>query len=212
MHKMKKIMEALEEAACHELSKGIQSVDTKEMGEVVDMIKDCAETMYYYSIYEAMKEAEDDDDDYDEEERKEHKKGKKHYRKPTRYRPQEMALDEYEYMTPEKRYEIEERMGRRYYPSHENWVTYTNNSAMPNSSSTSVRDAREGRSGMSRKMYMEVKERHRGDSPDNKKIKINELEKYMKELSTDITDMIVDASPEEKTLLKQKLATLQQKI
>jgi hypothetical protein len=41
---------------------------------------------------------------------------------------------------------------------------------------------------------------------------MNELEKYMKELSEDIVEMIEDASPEEKQLLKAKLTTLSGKI
>ena len=41
---------------------------------------------------------------------------------------------------------------------------------------------------------------------------MKDLEKYMHELSTDITEMISDASPEEKQLLKQKLTTLATKL
>ena len=40
----------------------------------------------------------------------------------------------------------------------------------------------------------------------------SELEEYMKELSTDVTEMIGDASPEEKSMLKTKMQTLLQKI
>lgn len=42
--------------------------------------------------------------------------------------------------------------------------------------------------------------------------KMKELENYMKELSTDVTEMISDASPEEKSMLKSKMQTLLQKI
>jgi hypothetical protein len=46
-----------------------QSADTKELGEVVDMIKDIAETMYYCSIVKAMEKSEPEEimayhDDY----------------------------------------------------------------------------------------------------------------------------------------------------
>ena len=34
----------------------LQNVDAKELGEVVDMIKDIEETMYYCTIIEAMEE------------------------------------------------------------------------------------------------------------------------------------------------------------
>lgn len=74
------------------------------------------------------------------------------------------------------------------------------------------RDGREGRSGQSRRSYMETKEMNKGNSPQEKQEKMKELEKYMGELGSDITEMISDASNEEKTMLKSKLQTLVQKI
>ena len=71
----------------------------------------------------------------------------------------------------------------------------------------SQRDSREGRSGQSRRSYMESKEMGK-----EKQEKMKELEKYMGELSSDVTEMISDASPEEKTMLKNKLQVLTQKI
>lgn len=54
----------LVEAAQAELSKGVENVDTKEFGEVIDMIKDLAETKkfcmeahYYKLVSEAMEDA-----------------------------------------------------------------------------------------------------------------------------------------------------------
>ena len=41
---------------------------------------------------------------------------------------------------------------------------------------------------------------------------MKELEDYMKELSSDVTEMIEGASPEEKTMLKQKMQVLMSKI
>ena len=32
----------------------IEDVDAKELGEVIDMIKDISETIYYYTVTEAM--------------------------------------------------------------------------------------------------------------------------------------------------------------
>ena len=62
-----------------------------------------------------------------------------------------------------------------------------------------LRDRREGRSPMSRKMYMESKELHK-----DKATQLKDLEHYMQELSTDIAEMIDDASPEEKQILQSK--------
>ena len=36
----------------------ISQVDTKELGEVIDMIKDIEQTMYYHTIIEAMEKSE----------------------------------------------------------------------------------------------------------------------------------------------------------
>jgi hypothetical protein len=71
----------------------------------------------------------------------------------------------------------------------------------------SMRDRREGRSPMSRKMYMESKEMHK-----DKVYQLQELEKYMQELTSDVMEMIADASPEEKQMLSNKIATLATKI
>ena len=69
------------------------------------------------------------------------------------------------------------------------------------------RDFREGKSGSSRRMYMESKEMHEG-----KEKQMHELENYMKELGSDIMEMINDASQEEKDTLSHKLNTLADKI
>ena len=72
---------------------------------------------------------------------------------------------------------------------------------------TMYRDEREGRSYNSRRMYMEAKESKR-----DKATQLRELEKYMQELSQDITEMIADASPEEKQYLEKKITSLASKI
>ena len=41
---------------------------------------------------------------------------------------------------------------------------------------------------------------------------LKELEAYLQELSTDITEMVKDASVEERNTLRQKIATLANKI
>lgn len=73
-------------------------------------------------------------------------------------------------------------------------------------------DSRDGRSWQSRRGYMETKESHSDNTPESKQAKMRELEKYMRELSEDITEMIEGASNEEKTMLRAKVQTLAQKI
>ena len=57
MHRLKKMKEELMccvQAQMNDLSQ----VDTKELGEAIDMIKDLSEAMYYHAITEAMEEHE----------------------------------------------------------------------------------------------------------------------------------------------------------
>ncbi len=70
-----------------------------------------------------------------------------------------------------------------------------------------MRDPREGKAAMRRRMYMEGKEMHNDTNSQ-----MRELEAYLQELSSDITEMIKDASPEEKATLRQKMTTLAGKI
>lgn len=65
----------------------------------------------------------------------------------------------------------------------------------------------EGHSYLKRKAYLEAKE-HKKD----KIVQMKELEEYMKELSIDMTDMIKDASLEERQLLEKRLQALATKI
>ena len=64
-----------------------------------------------------------------------------------------------------------------------------------------------GHSPHSRKRYLEAKEHGK-----DKAVQLRELEKYMQELSTDIVDMIINASTEEKQYLEKKMTALISKI
>lgn len=152
----------------------LENVDAKELGEVVDMIKDLEEAMYYCSITKAMQESE-------------YTKARQHYYSEPYYHDSEGRISP-DYMGMDR--------GKPVYGDH----GYKGMGSMG-------RDSREGRSPMSRRSYMESKEMHQ-----DKAYQMKELENYMKELSSDITEMIADASPEEKQVLKQKMSTLMSKI
>ena len=170
----------------------LQAVDAKELGEVVDMIKDLEETMYYCTIIEAMEG-----------------KGKENYN------------NHYAYYTDHPYYmdrEMEKRNGRMYYSDHgesgkmgpnDHMRRYDGQMAQYSEREMPIefRDTREGRSPSSRRMYMESKELNH-----DKAKKMKELEKYMQELTLDIAEMIEDSSPEEKQLLHKKITALASKI
>ena len=179
----------------------LDSVDTKELGEVIDMVKDLEEAIYYCTITKAMEE-------------KEKNGGSEHHHYYTEYRYPET----YNYR------DMDRSNGRMYYNEMPTTYATNGNSSSSNnggngSSSNGgsrtymemeypmMRDRREGRSPMSRKSYMEAKEMHQP-----KTTQMKELEKYLQELSSDITEMIQDASPEEKAFLEKKISTLATKI
>lgn len=167
----------------------LHNVDTKELGEAIDMIKDLEEAMYYCTITKAMEEKKDDHNKY--------------------YIPYDYDRD------------MDRNNGRMYYDGYPISGAYNNNRGNSSSGSNGIssssyserelpielRDYREGRSGRSRRTYMEAKEMHQ-----DKSVYLKELEKYMTELSQDITEMIENASPEEKQLLEKKMTALASKI
>lgn len=125
-----------------------QCVNTHEMGEVIDMIKDLAETCYYVSIVEAMEDKED------------HKES-----------------------------------------SRQTDTMYYGIGAMNDD------NKKMGHSPMKRKSYIESKELHMDQAQQ-----MRELEDYAQVLTSDLLEMIQDATPEEKQLLQRKIATLATKI
>lgn len=176
MDYIKEIKEIVAEQAYEQLKHNMDKVDTKELGEVIDMIKDTAEACYYCSVVKAMEEADEE--------------AKRNYYTP--------------YYPDMKKHRVEpdwdDRMYADYRDPKHHIPYYDYNEPV-------ARDLREGRSPMTRRMYMEAKEQHQG-----KEVQLQELEKYMGELSQDVTEMIADASTEEKQMLHKKLASLTNKI
>ena len=191
MERMKHMKETLMNCVQGQLG-DLSSVDTKELGEAIDMIKDLSEAIYYCTITESMEKSD---------------KEKKEY--PITY-PVEYRY----YPTDYNRYyrDMDREYGNMYYTDH----TMNNSKGEGRNRQRTeeshdypieLRDYREGRSPITRKTYMERK-MHGG----GKEAQIQELEKYMQELSSDITEMIEGASPEEKQILKTKISALATKI
>ena len=207
------MIEKLSECAKCELDKGIESIDTKEMGEVAEIIKELCEAEYYAKISKAM-------DEYDFEDAEEiMDDGRRGYRGQPRDSRGRYMRRGYQKMMPEYYRDMDMDDGRMYYTSANASQGSQGGSSGQSSGGSSMgysdgmmRDSREGRSGQSRRSYMETKEMHKGNTQQDKDMKLKELDKYMNELSSDISEMIHDSSNEEKTMLKQKLNGLIQKI
>ena len=202
------MIEKLSECAKCELDKGIESIDTKEMGEVAEIIKELCEAEYYAKVSKAM-----DEHDFDNAEEI-MDEGRRGYRGQPRDSRGRYMRRGYQKMMPEYYRDMDMDEGRMYYTSANASQGSQGGSSMGSSMgySDGMRDMREGRSGQSRRSYMETKEMHKGNTQQDKDMKLKELDKYMNELSSDISEMIHDSSNEEKTMLKQKLNGLVQKI
>ena len=206
MEKLKHMKECLIACTMNQISGHLDQVDTKELGEAIDMIKDLEEAIYYATITEAMEE----------------KSEQKEYKGSPR-QPQQYYTPMYQQSDPsmERRY-YQDNMyqtgsgnggqSRRYAGSQGGSGNSGGNSSRYydwnyDDMYMSDRDVREGSSPMYRKMYMESKESHH-----DKAKQMKELESYVHELSNDVLEMIKDASPEEKQLLQQKISVLATKI
>ena len=232
MERLKQMKDSLVSIVQSQMSGHLDQVDTKELGDAIDMIKDLEEAIYYATITKAMTEQE-----------KQHENGNEgkevmYYPYPMYY-PMDNTMHYPrgggdgdgrrgydEYYDPSR--DMDRSHGKMYYNG--NGSSSRGNQAggsQGNGRSSSgnmggdsrsfheyeypypidMRDKREGRSPMSRKMYMEAKEMHHG-----KEVQLKELEKYMQELTQDVTEMIKDSSPEEKQLLQKKIAALAEKV
>lgn len=196
IEKLKSIQECLANAAEVQIY-DLENVDAQELGEVIDIIKDIEETIYYCTVTKAMEDSE-------------------------KHKGEEMM-----YYTPMYRETRERNggqgydMSRMYYGDSSSGGRSSNGSSMSsngngngNSSQYSEKefpmafaDGREGRSPRSRRMYMEAKETHR-----DKATQMRELEKYMQELAQDVTEMIEGASVDERQYLSKKISALATKL
>lgn len=183
MERLHKMKECLICAAEEQVYGNLAAVDTEELGEVMDMIKDLSEAIYYCTITEAME--------------------KENYEYPARYMayPIDHRGDSHP-VHPQKKKNLMHNSGGNV--MHDGNKSYTTDpyyepvyreGGLHEPYADMMRDPKEGRSGERRKMYMD------GKGHKDKSKQMQELEAYMQELAADMTEMIQDASPEEKQLL-----------
>lgn len=169
----------------------LEEVDTEELGDVIDMIKDLEEAIYYCSVIKTMEESESSQSTYRRDMDKE--EGKMYYtsgngRSTSNGNSSNRSSNGSNGRVSDSSHDS------AYYEEYDYDMTYQ-------------RDEREGKSPLTRKTYMESKSLHK-----DKNTQMKELEKYMQELTSDITEMIQGATAEEKQLLQSKIATLATKV
>ena len=195
MYQLKQMKEKLINAIEAQINGNLEYANTEELGEAVDMVKDLSEAIYYCTITEAM------------EEKSQYDQGS-HY--PTTHYYGDTGMM--------KKYPNDNYPGYRdYYIMYEGGNGRGMNGGSRYYNDTSTRymmyndgypmlPAGDDRSSMSRRRYMDAK------MHNDKAAQMKELEQYTQELASDLTDMVKDATPEEKQLLQQKIAMLAQKI
>lgn len=197
MKQLKNMKETLVSATQAQLA-NLQNVNTKELGCAIDMIKDLSEAIYYCSIVKSMEEAQ---------EQQKMQQPMMYYRESYPYYPER---------------DQDRGQNRMYFSdggsgnNSAGTSTHTSNSSTDSTNrSGGTRNFQEfqyypnpyeGRSPERRRTYMES--RQNGD----KSVGMKELEHYAQELTSDIVEMMQDATAEEKQMLARKLTVLSNKI
>lgn len=212
IERIHKMVECLTEKTLSELDKGIENVNTEEMGEAVDMIKDLCEAEYKAVIVKSMKKADEEEEEYNKELLRALKDeygeegGRRYYdeyryKTTGRYAPKgkgtyvgRRGYEEppYYHMYPDR--DMDREYGRMYYT--EPTATHTSESGYDRA----------------KRMYTETKEMHKANTPEDKEHKMKALDGYIKELGGDITQLIGDMTAEERNLMRTKLSTLVSKL
>lgn len=224
MEHLKLMKERLVDCVEKQINSNLEYANAEELGEAVDMIKDLSEAIYYCTITDAMNDQDQAKGGhypvahyYGDGYVKEYPTHMD-YNRGHEYPPMLYASDGQSggrggnqggsrNYTPMMYYEDGNRQtpgeSRNYTP-----MMYNSGSMYhsPEYGYPMMSPEHEGRSPMVRRRYMD------GKKMNDKTTQMKELEQYTQELASDLTDMIKDASPEEKQLLQQKISLLASKI
>ena len=209
MHKWaKQIMECVKTKVDGIGIENFEGQNLDDLKDFTEIVKNIACFDKDYRIVEAMEKSEDNEDimrmleqyeDYPERRFYDHyryadgrfaPKGRGTYRRGYEEPP-------YWHMTPGRYHDMEysrdmdKENGRMYYTE----PMYT-----------------ESRYESAKRAYTESKELHKGNEPQDKEAKMRELEKYMKEMSDDLLNLMKGMSQEEMNMAKSKLSVLVSKM
>lgn len=215
IERIHKMIECLTEKTLCELDKGVENVNTEEMGEAVDMIKDLCEAEYKAVIVKSMKKADEEEEEYNKELLRALKDeygeegGRRYY-------------DEYRYANG--RFASKGRGIRRGYtepPYYHMPVNYNDMEYMRDMDKSRGKmyysepiapHVSESNYDRAKRHYTETKEMHKGASTEDKEHKMKALDMYIRELSGDISELLNDMTPDERNLLRTKMSNLASKL
>ena len=200
------MIEKLSECAKSEMESGIENVDTCEMGKVVDMMKDLSEAMYYRTLTKAMDESTSEEtlemferygdgrrfyDKYRYADGRFAPKGRGTYRRGYDEPYYHMNPDMYREHEPEYWRDMDRKDGKMYYTEP---ITM------------------ESRYDKAKRMYTETKAKHNSGSVEDKQLTLKEGEKMLNVIIDELMEMVSDATPEMKNMIKTKGMAAMQKI
>lgn len=215
IERIHKMIECLTEKTLCELDKGVENVNTEEMSEAVDMIKDLCEAEYKAVIVKSMKKADEEEEEYNKELLRALKDeygeegGRRYY-------------DEYRYANG--RFAPKGRGIRRGYtepPYYHMPVNYNDMEYMRDMDKSQGKmyysepiapHVSESNYDRAKRHYTETKEMHKGTSTEDKEHKMKALDMYIRELSGDISELLNDMTPDERNLLRTKMSNLASKL
>lgn len=189
-----------------QMNGNIENVDAKELGEVMDIAKDAAELIkymeescYYNKVTEAMEEGSEEEKKYYMNKYIPEYDGKFYtpiYSDGMSFARRRDSRGRFMYTEPHiMNDEYDDMKNRMYYSSNGN--SGSNN----NSSMNYERDFREGRSGITRRTYLDMKDA-------DKNTKMDKFKEYIDNFKEDMEEMFIEgkSTPEEKAYAKQALA------
>ena len=200
------MIEKLSECAKSEIESGIENVDTCEMGKVVDMMKDLSEAMYYRTLTKEMDESTSEEtlemferygdgrrfyDKYRYADGRFAPKGRGTRRGYEEQPYYHMNPDMYREHEPEYWRDMDRKDGKMYYTEP---ITM------------------ESRYDKAKRMYTETKAKHNSGSVEDKQLTLKEGEKMLNVIIDELMEMVSDATPEMKNMVKTKGMSAMQKI
>lgn len=189
MNGLNEMCSTIDQYAMMEMSKERKDINTKELGEVVDMMKDLsevkknkAEEKYYCALIDAMEDSQYGVD-YDEYGRMGYSSNRMMNRSARRGYEPDMRSMEYS----------DGRMG------------YSGNRGGSNNRG---RSSSNSRYGYSHDDFMSVKEQYSNSDPQGKAMRMQKLKEYTDDLTESAKELVDGMSPEEKQMWKSKLNNL----
>lgn len=219
---MKSMMECLAEKAKSQIDGNLDGVDAKELGEVVDMIKDLNEGLYYAQIVKAMEEGRESEDQegsryyfYDPMIHG----NPRYYGKPNRvYMTNGSSMD-----SGMRGYNNNRYSNGRYAPDGDTMRRYSTNYPDMYDPANSFnqnkwrleKDAytpKESKYDRAMRYYSESKVEHDKGTEDDNNAKLKFLGEFLDTATDDIVDIYNDASSSEQDMIVKKMSSLLAKM